>query len=292
MKIRARFPQLLLLVVDSALLLLLPVLARAQTTPAKADALKKANIAFSGTVSQVGAVSLRNVPVSPKMIVVKVERVLEKPSAVALKPGDEVTVETIDPAGLRPGDRQTFYATGWIYGKNLAVREIAHEPLPPPGPLTDGRRAEPPTQIQQLRQQALDRELTERIKAADVVVTGQVTQVRAWTGPANQTPRRVSEHNPNWQEAIVEVVTGIKNAPSQKVVVRFPSSMDVSWRTAPRFKPGQSLTLLLKKDRVSGVPRAMLSGAQVQTYTALNPRDVMSISESSRIQALARGAKP
>src|SRR5881296_4427726 len=94
----------------------------------RATLVKQSDIIFIGTVTQVGAVAVPELPASPRTIVVRVDQVLEKPSAVALATGDSVTVETRRPGSLKAGTQATFYTTGWIFGRGVAVREVGHEP--------------------------------------------------------------------------------------------------------------------------------------------------------------------
>src|SRR2546429_7046055 len=111
-----------------------------------------------------------------------------------------------------------------------------------------------------------------------MVVAGRVEQVRpADLGAAPTRPQRITEHDPDWQEAIIQVDDGIKGAQAgERVVVRFPGSRDVAWVGTPRFAPGQEGTFLLHKDSVTGSPLAMVAGRSVQAYTALHQLDVLS----------------
>src|SRR5437867_10403651 len=93
----------------------------------RAALVKQSDIIFIGTVTQVGAVAVPEVPASDRTVVVHVEQVLEKPAAVALGAGDSVTVQTAQPGSLKPGSQATFYTTGWIFGQGVAVREVGHE---------------------------------------------------------------------------------------------------------------------------------------------------------------------
>src|SRR5256885_9352201 len=100
----------------------------------RATLVKQSDIIFIGTVTQVGAVAVPEVPASPRTVVVRVDQVLEKPAAVALATGDSVTVETARAGSLKAGTQATFYTTGWIFGRGVAVREVGHEPGHPPRP--------------------------------------------------------------------------------------------------------------------------------------------------------------
>src|SRR5207247_9105151 len=93
----------------------------------RAALVKQSDIIFIGTVTQVGAVAVPEVPASPRTVVVRVDQVLEKPAPVALTSGDSVTVETTRAGSLQPGIQATCYTTGWIFGRGVAVREVGRE---------------------------------------------------------------------------------------------------------------------------------------------------------------------
>src|SRR3989440_12748040 len=98
-----------------------------QATGNQAALARQSSIVFAGTVSQLGATSFVGVPKSAQTIVVRVDSVLKKPSAVSLKKGDNVTVEVKDPSAFHDGTQATFYAEGWIFGSGVAVKELGHE---------------------------------------------------------------------------------------------------------------------------------------------------------------------
>src|SRR5437870_491541 len=123
-----------------AVLLALPG-AAALGQMSQATLVKQSDIIFIGTVTQVGAVAVPEVPASNRTVVVHVEQVLEKPAAVALGAGDSVTVQTAQPGSLKPGSQATFYTTGWIFGQGVAVREVVHEPGHSRGGVADAQAA-------------------------------------------------------------------------------------------------------------------------------------------------------
>ncbi len=106
---------------------LLGVVALPQATGNQAALVKQSSIVFAGTVSQLGATSFAGVPKSAQTVVVRVDSVLKKPSAVSLKKGDNVTVELKDPSAFQQGTQATFYTEGWIFGSGVAVKELGHE---------------------------------------------------------------------------------------------------------------------------------------------------------------------
>ena len=251
----------------------------------RAALVKQSDIIFIGTVTQVGAVAAPEVPASPRTTVVRIDNVLEKPAAVALAPGDWVTVETVQPGSLKPGTQATFYTTGWIFGRGVAVREVGHEPGRSPVLVADQQEA-----VARARLEVNDADLKAHIQRAAMVVAGRVEQVRpAELAAAPTRPKRITEHDPQWQEAIIQVQDGIKGAQAgDQVVVRFPGSRDVAWVGAPRFTVGQEGTFLLHKDSTTGSPLTMIAGKAVPAYTALHDVDVLSKQDATRVRALIR----
>jgi hypothetical protein len=220
-------------------------------------------------------------------MVVRVDEVIEKPSAVSMRPGGDVTVEVKNPSVFRQGVQATFYTQSWIFGAGLALREVGHELLAqqPRAPAT------PREQVAQTRQALNDADLRARVQAAEIVVVGQVQEVRAPSVSARGAgePPQAREHDPDWREAVIRVQTAIKGVqPNQDVVVKFPASRDIAWVQAPKFQQGQSGTFILRRDQASGVPRAVLAGRQVNTYTALTANDVLPADAAERIRALLR----
>src|SRR2546429_3821609 len=79
----------------------------AVTQMSRAALVKQSDIVFIGTVTQVGAVAVPEVPASARTVVARVDQVLQKPLAVALTRGDPVTVETVRAGSLKPGTQAT-----------------------------------------------------------------------------------------------------------------------------------------------------------------------------------------
>ncbi len=234
---------------------------------------RQSDIIFAGTVTRAG--------------LVRVDQVFEKPEAVSLMKGDSVTVLPARAGSLplNPGMQATFYTTGWIYGRSITVREVGHEVIGPQLAAVAG--------VARARQQVNDADLKARIQAAAMVVVGRVEQLRPMeygTPGAPARPKRFTEHDPSWQEAIIHVDEGLKGAAAgERVVVRFPGSRDVAFVGTPRFAAGQEGTFLLQKDAATGSPLSLLAGQSVQAYTALHRLDVLSKQDAPHVRTLMRG---
>jgi hypothetical protein len=251
----------------------------------RATLVQQSDIIFIGTVTQVGAVAAPEVPASARTVVVRIDKVLEKPTAVALAEGDSVTVDAVRPGSLKPGTQATFYTTGWIFGRGVAVREVGHEPGRSPVVVADQQEV-----VARARLDVNDADLKAHIEKAAMVVAGRVEQVRpAELAAAPARPKRITEHDPQWQEAIIQVQDGIKGARAgEQVVVRFPGSPDVAWVGTPKFTVGQEGTFLLHKDSTTGSPNTMIAGKSVPAYTAMHKVDVLSKQDATRVRALIR----
>jgi hypothetical protein len=261
--------------------------ARPQGAGNQAALAQQSSIVFAGTVSQLGATSFADVPKSAQTIVVHVDAVLKKPSAVALKKGDNVTVEVKDSSAFQEGAHATFYTDGWIFGSGVAVKELGHEIGPGGGETGKASGAMEKTHGQE---PISDQELIERLNSADFVIIGRVTDVHPWTVPKSTTPYRVTEHDPDWHEAVVEVQSVLKGGKvkGNKIVVRFPQRNDVAWVRSPKFQKNQQGIFCLNRDEVSGVPTTKLGGQQVSVYTCLGHGDSLPMAEEARVRSLLK----
>src|SRR6266581_3934216 len=246
----------------------------------RAALVRQSDIIFAGTVTRAG--------------VIRVDQVFEKPAAVSLMKGDSVTVLPARAGSppLKPGMQATFYTTGWIYGRWITVREVGHEAIGPQLATVAGTGTAQQDLVAKARQQVNDADLRARIQAAAMVVVGRVEQLRPMEyGPtgAPARPRRFTEHDPNWQEAIIHVDEGLKGATAgERVVVRFPGSRDVAFVGTPRLAAGQEGTFLLRKDTATGSPLSLMAGQTVQAYTALHRLDVLSKQDAPHVRTLMR----
>lgn len=262
--------------------------AAAQATD-RAALTSKSSIIFSGTVSQLAATSFADVPKSAQTIVVRVDSVEKKPAAVSLKKGDSVTVEVKDPSAFQEGTHARFYTDGWMFGSGVAVKELGHEVGAAAEPVQEPSAAKPAGQGQD---QLSDQELLDRMKASDFVVVGRVTDIHKWNVPKPKSgaPSRVTEHDPDWHEAVVEVQSVLKGGKvkGNKVIVRFPSRNDVAWVNSPKFAKNQRAIFCLNRDQATGAPTTKYGGQQVTVYTCLNHGDALPISEEAHVRSLLK----
>jgi hypothetical protein len=254
---------------------------------------RHSDIVFTGTVQKVGVTSFRQVPQSSRNMIVRVDAIHEKPAAVTLRVGDHVTVLARDPVPFTKGTRAIWYTNGWVFGKGVAVREVSHQIST--GPAHAAMMQDRSADLRRVRRDLATAQLKRRIDSADVVVVGRVLTVGSDTmaaaaGQPAQMDRPISEHDPQWQEAVIVVESAVKGARAgDEIVVRFPASMDVVWFRAPKFQVGQAGTFILSRDRISGATQAVRpDGQKVDAFTALSAQDVLSQTEERRVREALR----
>ena len=250
---------------------------------------------FEGSVKSLKASNVAAVPADARTVVVQIDHVRHAPRAMAGFAGEDVTVRLAPGESLHAGEQAVFFADGLVFGDHLAVQSLGHDPL-----------------IAQEARAALAgatpvvHKLRDRIDTAQSVVSGQVSAVRPHRplvaaakrkGSVAAPEGRISEHAPFWQDAVI-TVSQVHKGPAQKqVVVRFPSSTDVRWRSAPKFKKGQKGTWLLHAGAGVGARAAMRRRAGAKravaapgVYTALDPNDFQPSSESAVLKAMLPAA--
>jgi hypothetical protein len=217
----------------------------------------QADLVFRGTVRQAGASTMTEVPATDRTAVVSVDEVLHAPTSLPGLEGSDITVALTEAEELAPGAQFLFFANAWLFGSSIAVQEVGRVAADQPGVAARaaagvGDRARNTTR----------RELRRHVEDADIVITGQVAMVRpspSAAARAREEGQPITEHDPQWQEAIVEVESVERGELGAKqVTVLFPASMDVMWRDAPKHRPGERGVWLLHREEVPrGVSEAV-----------------------------------
>ena len=142
---------------------------------------------FKGAVKKVGLATMKGIPVGDRTAVVRVEQVIEAPRSFAHYEGQDITVGLAGKKKVSAGDEFIFYANGWIVGESVAVRSVKQEPVTRSHAALLSRGGDP---IEHKK----NRQLQERLEAADLVVSGKVTAVTIPPEPAIHT--RAAEASP------------------------------------------------------------------------------------------------
>lgn len=231
------------------------------------DLTARSTFIFQGTVAEIGAAASFSIPESDSNVVITVEQVLYSPPSVGDFAGRRVTVRATGRDRLRVGQRAVFFATGWRLADDIAVIEVGRVPA--------SDRVAP--LVTEARQRVADQDLQVRVERALIIVVGRVSSVR----PTELVPSLgVTEHDPNWTEAIVDIESVEKGNTGSTVTVLFPASRDVMWFQAPKFQVDDSGIWLLHKDQIEQF--------DIPAFTALDTLDFIPRSELNHVHSLIR----
>ena len=236
--------------------------------PAEPDA------AFIGTVLQTASSSVAEVEPAADTVVVRVDEVVSGAQTFRDHLGEPITVALPDGVTVAEGDVHVFHVMAWIFGSSLAVRAVSV-----------GDRAalaaapsEPVATLARVRARAA---------SADRVVSGVVREVRAV--PAGEN-RPISEHDPIWNDATVDVHDEVGRAAAagapDEVTVRFASSRDIRWYTAPKFSVGDRGVWLLGAPQPAAPDGAAIAAAlPADHYLVVDPDDFRPADDAPTLMA-------
>lgn len=260
---------------------------------------RKPTLIFTGTIKKLKAATLKGVRADPRTAIVTVANVVESSRELSMLAGHDVTVQLSGRVRPAVGQTLTFYTFPVMFGDSIVTQSIKEESAPAtraaalaPGDDPVARKA--------------SRDVQDRFNHADVVVSGRVAAVKlpdeaaprrraAKATPAVGPRRPISEHDPKWRDAIVEVDGVHKGSRIQPTVtVRFPASTDVRWYRAPKFQPGQQGYFLLHKTKaahVAAAPKGRAARAKGaapagrDVFTALHPADFQPYQQADALRA-------
>jgi hypothetical protein len=244
----------------------------AAVQPSIATLAPNASLIFKGTVKKLHDSTVSVVPATDSTVVVHVDEVLDGAKTIGDFTGQDITVQLKEPKSVKEDEKLLFFANAGTFGKSVSVVEVGHTSA-------EGESAQIRRQISDARKKQADRKLQQRLAKAEIVIEGKVTDVKPVARAGEEDP--VSEHDPEWWEATVQIQSTQKGKPKgQTVVVYFPHSSDIRWAQAPKLKKGQegvfSLHNLEDKKRA------------IKGYAVTDPLDVHPKNQLERVRALIK----
>jgi hypothetical protein len=225
---------------------------------------EESSYVFKATVTQLNASNEPAVRPGPGLIVAHVDEAFRASPSVGVDGlrGREVTIRF---AGGAPavGEKLLVFANEWLYGVQIALREVAHQRVT--------ARAE--REVAEAVERLPTRHLEARLDGAVLVVEGEVESIEPSPVPDGMTLR-----SPNYQLAVVRVVSRLKGECGEHVNVLFPTNPAPPWGTAPRLKEHQNGIFILRHETALQ--------AAPQFLTALDPDDVKPRDALNRIRSL------
>ena len=227
---------------------------------------------FSGAVEKLGAAHMDSVPTDDNTAVVTIIQVYTPADILGDLSGKQVTVQLKPGTPIRAGEKAVFFTNGWIYGKGVAFMEV-------------GRMKEEPadkfkTRVADSLQRKVDQQLKSRIDRANVVVVAKVVKTDELK---LEKPQPISEHNPQWHEAVLQISSIVKGEfQGQELRMNYPGSDDEAWLESPKPKLEEEGIWILQKDQQEK------GGAKfrVPGYTALDALDFQPKDQLDRVKRL------
>jgi hypothetical protein len=125
---------------------------------------------------------------------------------------------------------------------------------------------------------ASDAQVRVRLAQAEVVVAGVVSSTAQVARPG---PPFLSQHDPDWWRATIDVETVEKGQVASKTVTAlFANSTDVAWFRSPKLQVGDHRVLILQKTDPFGKP--------LQELAVVDPLDVQPLADVERIRTLLK----
>lgn len=226
-----------------------------------------------------GAATMDDVPIDGGTFVVGVMQTLASTDAVGDLSGFEITVQH-SPADLKLGAEYVVHAQSWLYGDGIAL--LATNVVPYSDDIAQAA-------TEQLQASPMVSAMS-RVAESELVVSGQVVSLVAVKAKSNDP---VTEHDPRWCEAVVDVDTvehAADNSTPARVTVRFAASVDVEWAGAPKVDIGDRRVFMLgnTENRAAAASRA-ISGAKTNQYSLVNSSDVLPIEALEDLRLLMHG---
>ena len=244
------------------------------------DLVDQSTVIFTGHVEKTEASNLKILAASPQTVLVRVDEVLSAAKTMMDLKGATVTVFLKEPGAFKVGDNATFFTTGWLYGENVALKEVGHTAA--------GSSSEVASkQITDLRSHADDQKIQARIQHATLVVAGKVLSTRPFEG---DKIRSNSEHDPEWWTADIAVQTYIKGRPAQgpaQVTLLYAHSRDVMWVRSPKLEKGEQGIFIATHYE----PNGFFAEIRTPILAVLSPLDFHPMTERQRITRLTRASQ-
>lgn len=245
----------------------------------------------TGKVINLNASTLPDVETANTLIFL-VESVIKAPPLFADLAGHQVTIRFDKLPDVNVGAEMTIYANGWIFGQTVGLDAVSFTPsadrqVAAAGVAKDTTASE-------------DADLKDRLNSAATVVVGKVSKVEkkpdgpalmARAAPTEEQTTRISEHDPNWHEATIQVNETLKGAAAPEVKVLFPKSDDVRWFGTNKFEEGQQGVWLLQNSQDQnprGIAPKLLAAIprDEPALTALHASDFLQLHDLGKVKSL------
>lgn len=271
-------------------LLLIPILlalcAQAQVTETQKWA-EKSSMVVRGRIISIDTSDEPLLPASSNTVVITVLHMFSGAEFAGDLQGQNATVILGTTQRFKNGEELTFFGNPRFIGRSVTIADEGEVLASSVGPnLTPA--------IQEALQTRRDLPVLNRLTQAAAVFRGRVEAVHPLDSKTAESKRRLptSEHDPEWQVATVNVLSGMQGVESGKsVTILFSASRDIEWFHAPKLKPGQEAVFIAHraaKDELESYREGPMADlvAKPSTFLVTEPFDVLPASEENRVRSL------
>jgi len=228
---------------------------------------QSSSLIFSGTVVELGASSVANLPPRDNFAVVRIDRALRSDRALGSLSGKAVTVALSNRTKLQDGERAIFLTSDWIQGGGIAAHEVAHFDL--------GHEQKIASAVERLP----ERHLADRLSSSILVVVAEVIATKP-------TPFDFRWRNaPQWAIASFRFLDSVRGLPRENTTALYPTSTRPTWALSPRLSQGQRGIFLLHRPPVWTI-RMLEESLTSEAFALLDPADVQPEAQRPLIEKL------
>ena len=172
--------------------------------------------------------------------VATVTEVIEAPESFSNISGQQITIRFADINKVNVGEEKIFFTEPYWIGEAIGVEEKGS--VSKSSELYNDK--EMSSHLKRARDNQDDEQLKNALKEAKLVITGKVAKINEVQGKITG----LTEHDPEWKEAEVEVDETIKgNNEGKTVKILFASGKDVMFFQAPKFQPGDEGIFIIQQ---------------------------------------------
>jgi len=189
---------------------------------------------------------------------------------------------------VKVGTRAIFFGNPRFIGKTITIADEGEAAAP-------GDGAAAMQALAPALQERSDAPVLARLNIAQTVFRGTVESVHPMeVAPQDKKSELRSEHDPDWQVAMVRVASSVRGAEKGSVIpVVFAASRDIMWFNSPKPKAGEEKLFVAHRPQESEA--SLLRAASVSSFIekehpvfVTDPFDVLPPSDEKRVAELLK----
>lgn len=237
------------------------------------EVISDAPFVFKGKISSLNS-TLTNEQDVKSSGIVQVTELIEVPAGLKGLALKQVSVRFLNIGRVKEGEQYLFFTDPYYFGQEVGVEEKYLVPA------SDSLyRSNIRLLIASAKNEKENRDLKQLVAGANMIFEGKVVRIR----DIPYANKGMSEHDPMWKEAEIQVTDDVKNAGDRTVKVVFASSKDVMFYGAPKPKLGETGLFVLNPPDEKNVQLFQLFQRNVADN---NSRFILQRSQIQKIKAI------